>query len=69
MGKKEEAARLTLGLSSLESLIPISLGRQRKFDHSSVDLIHFSDFLKLLGSVFEDGDFLVDGEHCLLLIC
>ena len=63
MREKEEAARFALGLTGLEHLVAVELGRQRVLDLIAIDVVDFPDFLELFGSVFVNGHFLVNGQE------
>ena len=67
VAEEEERARFTLTFTSFEDLISIPFGRERELDFLFVDLVHFSQLLKLLWSVLKDGYFLVDSKHGLVL--
>ena len=69
MGKEKETSRLALTFTGLKHLISVSLRRKWKFDLILINVVHFSNLLKLLWSIFENGHFLINGQHCLICRC
>ena len=69
MRKEKETSRLALTLSCLKHLISISLCREWKLDLILINMIHFSNLLELLWSIFKNSHFFINGQHCLVSRC